>query len=47
MVRQKEIGNAIGQELDVQNELLQRLEDKVDNTGQRLKNATKMAKKLT
>ncbi len=45
--RQKEIGKAIGDELDVQNKLLDDLEGRVDITGARMKGAIQQAKKLS
>lgn len=44
--RQKEIGRAIGDELDVQNQLLRDIDVKVGNTTARIKNAQKQADKL-
>ena len=46
ITRQKELGRAIGGELDIQNKALSSLESKLDVTAQRLKIANKAADKL-
>ena len=44
--RQKEMGRAIGDELDIQNSLLAEIDEKVDITDARMKGANKQIKKL-
>jgi len=44
--RLKEISHTLGQELDVQNRLLDGIDQKVENTTDKLKDANKQVKKI-
>lgn len=44
--RQKELGRAIGDELDLQNAMLRDVDDKVDVAGARLRGANEKIKRL-
>ena len=46
ILRQKQIGLAIGQEVDEHNKLLSELEDDVDNADARVRTATRATKKI-